>query len=609
MSRTGFTVAVAAVLAVLSVAMLFTRRAMLGAEIDGPRGNSTWQVSLEVEGTLLEDRTAFITLPPPDFRRQHIYDEAFESDALARRMVHGRTTGRREMVWQRKNTRGEEPFRVRYAFHVAMGLSPATPGMIQNSKRLDAEPQGEARKTYLRPAHGIKMEHKEIQRLAKRLVRPEDVTAADRARALFDYVRKLDARNAPSAQTALECLRQHGGGSGGKGRLLVALCRNREIPARLVTGLVLDRDGAAELHYWAEAWANDDWLPMCPARGHFGKQGFPKNYLVLNVGDEDIVRAGGSPLQSRFTAEKLVETPGEAEALAAGWDSSFWRKLSLYRLQPREQRLVHFLLLLPLAALIVSFFRTVIGLVTFGTFAPALLGMAFLFAPGLFGMETLDLRVLPWGMGVFFLLVVAGWGLRRLLDPLHLLMVPRVSAVLTLLVLLLVTGIFVSAHFGLLATSYVALFPLVILVHMVERFWTVEAEDGTTASFRTLLTTFFVAVVVSLALCWPAVGTWMFRYPETVGGVLACQLLLGRYTGYRLTELYRFSDLIYEEPPKGETDELAATLADAPGPRDPGAEPEEHAVHPGPEPAPAVPAGGRQTANAGTVPDDRRADA
>jgi hypothetical protein len=224
-------------------------------------------------------------------------------------------------------------------------------------------------------------------------------------------------------------------------------------------------------------------------------------------------------------------------------------------------------------------------------------------------LEIVDLRVLPWGMGVFFLLVVAGWGLRRLLDPLHLLMVPRVSSVLTLLVLLLVTGIVVSAHFGLPATSYVMVFPLVILVHMVERFWTVEAEDGTTASFRTLLTTFFVAVVVSLALCWPAVGTWMFRYPETVGVVLACQLLLGRYAGYRLTELYRFSDLIYEERPAGGTDDLAATLADAPGQGDPGPEPEEHAVHSGPEPAPAVPTGGRQTANAGVVPEDRRADA
>jgi hypothetical protein len=36
----------------------------------------------------------------------------------------------------------------------------------------------------------------------------------------------------------------------------------------------------------------------------------------------------------------------------------------------------------------------------------------------------------------------------------------------------------------------------------------------------------------------------MFRYPETLGLVLAAELLLGRYTGYRLSELYRFNELM-----------------------------------------------------------------
>ena len=46
-------------------------------------------------------------------------------------------------------------------------------------------------------------------------------------------------------------------------------------------------------------------------------------------------------------------------------------------LPPAEQRLVEFLLLLPVAALIICVFRNVIGLGSFGTFAPALIGLAF----------------------------------------------------------------------------------------------------------------------------------------------------------------------------------------------------------------------------------------
>ena len=36
------------------------------------------------------------------------------------------------------------------------------------------------------------------------------------------------------------------------------------------------------------------------------------------------------------------------------------------------------------------------------------------------------------------------------------------------------------------------------------------------------------------------------NYPETIGLVMACQLLLGRYTGYRLSELFRFRDFVKE---------------------------------------------------------------
>ena len=36
----------------------------------------------------------------------------------------------------------------------------------------------------------------------------------------------------------------------------------------------------------------------------------------------------------------------------------------------------------------------------------------------------------------------------------------------------------------------------------------------------------------------------MFRYPEALGLVIAAQILIGRYTGYRLTELYRFREFL-----------------------------------------------------------------
>jgi hypothetical protein len=40
------------------------------------------------------------------------------------------------------------------------------------------------------------------------------------------------------------------------------------------------------------------------------------------------------------------------------------------------------------------------------------------------------------------------------------------------------------------------------------------------------------------------------RYPETLGAIMAVQLLIGRYTGYRLSELFRFRDFLRPPTPE-----------------------------------------------------------
>jgi hypothetical protein len=200
-----------------------------------------------------------------------------------------------------------------------------------------------------------------------------------------------------------------------------------------------------------------------------------------------------------------------------------------------------------------------------------------------------------------------GWGIRHLLDRFHLLQVPRVGAMLTLIVLFLIAMIVVASRYGVQTTQYVALFPLVILTNLVERFWTVEAEDSTAASFRTLLGTFAVALLITLALSPPPVGTWMFRYPETLGVVLALQLLLGRYTGYRLIELYRFDDLIRDDSVPGDDNDLVAALAAAEGAGNPGDEPAQCYVHTGSQSPPILPAGRPQEPDGRFMPGDPRA--
>jgi hypothetical protein len=136
--------------------------------------------------------------------------------------------------------------------------------------------------------------------------------------------------------------------------------------------------------------------------------------------------------------------------------------------------------------------------------------------------------------------------MRRLLDRYHLLQVPRIAFLLSLVVIVLIGTTVAANYHDLPVTRYFSLFPMVILTGMIERFWTLETEDGTTASFKTLLGTMLIAATISLVLSIHAVVHHMIRYPETLGLIMAAQLLIGRYTGYRFSELFRFRDLARE---------------------------------------------------------------
>jgi transglutaminase-like putative cysteine protease len=527
MTRTAWAVTVALLIAAGSLALAGTRRYVLGDDIDGPRGRSAWKIGLVAVGRFDERDGSLTVRFPPDFRRQHLVDTESHAIGVVPRNTRGSQT---ESVWEPEALGPGKPqrFRLSYSFRCILGLRRPTPAMTRGTRRLDAAP---AAGDYLVPSARIQSDAEPIRRKAQELVGKEATADADLVRRLYEYVRDLPDDPALEPLSAVDCLEQ-GGDSADKSRLLVALCRNRGVPARLLSGLILRADRDHTLHHWAEVWVGH-WLAVDAAAGHFGDGQFPTNYLVLHIGDEDVVQARGGSVSWGFTARQLSlsstdEPPSPAKA--------FWMRLSLFHLRPAEQQLVKFLLLLPLAALLVTFIRTVIGVPTFGTFAPALLGLAFL-----------DLRALPWGMGIFLAIVLVGWLLRRLLQDFHLLQVPRIAVLLTLIVMLLVGGILLASHAGVATTRYLSLFPLIILTHLVERFWTLEAEDGTRTAFTTLMYTLGVSVVVSVILSPTAVAHWMLRYPETLGLVLAALFLLGRYTGYRLTELYRFADLITEE--------------------------------------------------------------
>jgi len=535
MSRTALCVLTASILATVSAGISILRVQVMGQETRVPVGQGNYKVTMLVRGKSAGD-AHLISACPLDFNHQHIFGEEYSSGELFPKIVEGQHGIRRTLHWSQRVNAPRGPFQARYEFYCSVDVKQPSTSMTRLNKVLHAGPKaGE----YLAATTGIDPSHPDISKLALELTAglPRQ---ADQVRALFHYVDEAIVKDpgvGGPGQSAVACLKNGRGDALSKSRLLIALCRNRSIPARLVTGLTLAKRSEQNAHSWVEAWVDDYWMPMCPFSHNCGK--VPATYLVFGYGELAMVR-GHNIRDLDYACLVEHQTRSAAESVEkSSWLERFFAHVSLFALPPAEARLVEFLLLLPIAALIICLFRNIIGLMSFGTFAPALIGLAFR-----------SLESLP-GILVFVSIVLIGWGFRRVLDRYHLLQVPRTAFMLSLVVIVLITAIVTANYQNLAATSYVPLFPIIILTGMIERFWTLESEDGTTSSFKTLLGTMVIAASISLFVSIPAVINHMVKFPETLGLIMACQLLIGRYTGYRLSELFRFRDFVQEHAVRG----------------------------------------------------------
>ena len=206
-------------------------------------------------------------------------------------------------------------------------------------------------------------------------------------------------------------------------------------------------------------------------------------------------------------------------------------RLSLFSLPIETQVVYRILLTIPVGALILVLLRNVIGIRTFGTFMPVLIALAF--------RET----QLAWGLVLFSLVVALGLAARFYLDHLKLLLVPRLASVLIIVVLLMAALSVTSHFFGIERGLSVALFPMVIMTMTIERMSIVWEERGRNEALRQGVGSLFVAAVAYLFMTIKLVEHLVFVFPELLLVILAMTLLLGRYTGYRLTELWRFRAL------------------------------------------------------------------
>src|SRR5262245_53581705 len=98
MSRTRLAILTAAGLATVALALMATRRYVLGPEVKRPHGPDTWKVTMLVQGRSAGGAKVVMTTPL-DSPRQHVVREQWGGNGLAAKPQGTGATDRRSLMW------------------------------------------------------------------------------------------------------------------------------------------------------------------------------------------------------------------------------------------------------------------------------------------------------------------------------------------------------------------------------------------------------------------------------------------------------------------------------------------------------------------------------
>jgi hypothetical protein len=310
----------------------------------------------------------------------------------------------------------------------------------------------------------------------------------------------------------------------------ILILNQAKIYAMPVKGIFLNQQTKAEFKSLMVVYNGKDWFYINPRTG---SAGLPKNFLIWQYGGDSLYQVEGGGKSGIFNLT-VSPTPINALTIAKArglqTDSQMLR-FSLLQLPVNVQETYKILLTVPIGAFIILLLRNFIGLKTFGTFMPVLIALAF--------RET---HVI-WGITLFIIIVSFGLLARFYLDQLRLLLVPRLAAILTVVILLMIFITILSQNLGLEAGLSVALFPMVILTMTIERMCITWDERGAGDAIKSGIGSLVAAVIAFGAMNYPPLQYLIFAFPELLLVLLALILLFGQYRGYRLFELLRFKVL------------------------------------------------------------------
>jgi hypothetical protein len=201
------------------------------------------------------------------------------------------------------------------------------------------------------------------------------------------------------------------------------------------------------------------------------------------------------------------------------------------------------LLLFPVVATIVVILRQIVGIKAFGIYTPSIITLAFVF------IAKENFWDIKYAIAIYIIVLSVGMAMRFVLKKLRLLYLPRVAINLTVVSFSVLFVLAFAGYFGRTGFASTAIFPILVIIMLVEKFVTVQIEKGNKTAVILALETLVIALIGYTVLS-PTTPIGQYTINFTLAHPLALLLIIpinvfiGKWTGLRLNEYMRFHEVI-----------------------------------------------------------------
>ena len=207
--------------------------------------------------------------------------------------------------------------------------------------------------------------------------------------------------------------------------------------------------------------------------------------------------------------------------------------ITFFSNQGVPQEAILLILMLPIIATFIAFLRQIVGIKAFGIYTPLIITFAFL------AMEQLR-----YGIVIFVAVIISGLLMRFVLKPFRLLYLPRVAIMLSVVALIILCLLVFGGYFKRTGLAAVSVFPILIMITLVEKFVAVQIEKGNRTAMVLALETLVISLFGYYIASWNLLKDFILAYPWTIFLTLPINIFLGRWTGLRLSEYVRFRAIL-----------------------------------------------------------------